>query len=80
VIVELRDLELQFKGGLTMAQSPTLFADEKEARTEAFRRLSDMRANRAIVHRVAEGRIYSLPQRLVVLDGVDKVLFKTDRQ
>jgi hypothetical protein len=63
-----------------MAQSPTLFADEKEARTEAFRRLSDMRANRSIVHRVAEGRIYSLPQRLVVLDGVDKVLFKTDRQ
>jgi hypothetical protein len=74
----LRDLELQFKGGLTMAQNPTLFTDEKEARMEAFGRLTAMRAKRAIEQQAAEGRIQGLPQRLEILDGAGKVLFEAD--
>ena len=74
----LRDLELQFKGGLTMAQNPTLFTDEKDARMEAFGRLTAMRAKRAIEQQVAEG--YGLPQRLEILDGAGRVLFEADLQ
>ena len=76
----LRDLELQFKGGLTMAQNPTLFTDEKDARMEAFGRLTAMRAKRAIEQQVAEGRIHGLPQRLEILDGAGKILFEADLQ
>jgi hypothetical protein len=76
----LRDLELQFKGGLTMAQNPTLFTDEEGARMEAFGRLTAMRAKRAIEQQVAEGRIHGLPQRLEILDGAGKVLFEADLQ
>lgn len=35
----LTDLLLQFKGGLTLDQNPTLFTDRVEAETEALRRL-----------------------------------------
>ena len=35
----LTDLLLQFKGGLTLAENPTLFTDRTEAETEALRRL-----------------------------------------
>jgi len=32
----LRGLDLQFKGGLTMAQNPTIFTDQQEAKYEAM--------------------------------------------
>lgn len=35
----LADLALQFKGGLTIEENPTLYTDETEARTEAIARL-----------------------------------------
>lgn len=35
----LRGLELQFKGGLTIAANPTIFTEEDEARIEARQRL-----------------------------------------
>jgi hypothetical protein len=45
----LHGLELQFKGGLTMAQNPTIFTDHQEARYEAFGRLTAMRAAQAVL-------------------------------
>jgi len=35
----LRDLSLQFKGGLSVDENPTLFTDEQEAVVEVHRRL-----------------------------------------
>jgi len=40
----LRDLSLQFKGGLSVDENPTLFTDEQEAVTEVHRRLDSMRS------------------------------------
>jgi hypothetical protein len=45
----IRGLELQFKGGLTMAQNPTILTDEQEAKYEAFGRLTAMRAAQAVL-------------------------------
>ena len=45
----LRDLELQFKGGLTSDENPTLFTDRREARIEAFARLTVMQASHALL-------------------------------
>ncbi len=45
----LRDLDLQFKGGLQIEENPTLFTDEKEAKYEAFGRLTAMRASQSIL-------------------------------
>jgi hypothetical protein len=45
----LRDLDLQFKGGLQIEENPTLFTNEKEARYEAYGRLTAMRARQAIL-------------------------------
>ena len=45
----LRDLELQFKGGLQIEENPTLFTEEQEAKYEAFGRLTAMRAGQAIL-------------------------------
>jgi hypothetical protein len=74
----LRGLELQFKGGLTMAQNPTLFTDEKEAKIEAFGRVTAMRAKRAIERQVASGDLRGIPERLEILDGDGKLLFEAD--
>ena len=40
----LRDLSLQFKGGLSVEENPTLFTDEQEAIAEVHRRLDRMRS------------------------------------
>jgi hypothetical protein len=45
----LRDLDLQFKGGLQIDENPTLFTDRQEAHLEAYGRLTAMRANQAIL-------------------------------
>ncbi|RJP21198.1 MAG: hypothetical protein C4529_08015 [Deltaproteobacteria bacterium] len=45
----LRGLELQFKGGLTMAQNPTIFSDQQAAKYEAYGRLTAMRAAQAVL-------------------------------
>lgn len=52
----LKDLELQFKGGLTIAQHPTLFTAKAEAEIEAYGRLVAMRASQAIARHVSEGK------------------------
>ena len=45
----LRDLEMQFRGGLQIEENPTLFTDRQEARIEAYGRLTAMRASQAIL-------------------------------
>ncbi len=45
----LRDLELQFKGGLQIEENPTLFTDEQAAKYEAYGRMTAMRASQAIL-------------------------------
>lgn len=45
----LRDLDLQFKGGLQIDENPTLFTHRQEARLEAYGRLTAMRASQAIL-------------------------------
>ena len=45
----LRDLDLQFKGGLQIEENPTLFTDEQGAKYEAYGRLTAMRASQAIL-------------------------------
>ena len=74
----LKDLELQFKGGLTVAQHPTLFTEKAEAEIEAYGRMVAMRASRAIARRVAEGQPLKGTNRIEVLDGNGKVLFEAE--
>ncbi len=45
----LRDLELQFRGGLQIDDHPTLFTDPREARVEAFGRLTVVQASQALL-------------------------------
>ncbi len=45
----LRDLDLQFKGGLQIDENPTLFTDRQEARLEAYGRMTALRASQAIL-------------------------------
>lgn len=74
----LKDLELQFKGGLTMAQHPTLFTEEAEAKVEACGRMVAMRASQVIARRATEGKPLDGAHRIEVLDGNGKVLFEAD--
>jgi len=74
----LRDLQLQFKGGLTMASNPTLFTDRGEAEVEAYGRLVAMHASRAIARQAAEGLALNRARRIQVLDGDGKVLFEAE--
>ena len=74
----LRRLELQFKGGLTMDRTPTLFTDRKEAEIEAYGRLVAARAAKAIARRIRAGDRAELPDRIEILDGQGNVLFEAD--
>lgn len=74
----LRGLELQFKGGLTMAIKPTLFTEGTEARIEAYGRLVAMRASQVIARLAADGKALNLADRLEILDGDGKILFEAD--
>ena len=71
----LRDLELQFKGGLSAEKNPTLFTDRAEAQAEAQARLVALRASQAIVRR-AKG--IQDARRIAVMDADGKVLFDAD--
>jgi len=74
----LRGLELQFRGGLTMAIKPTIFTEEAEARIEAYGRLVAMRAAQVIARLAADGKALNLADRLEILDGDGKILFEAD--
>ena len=73
----LEKLYLQFKGGLTLEDDPTIFTDEKEAKIEAFGRLTAHRAARAILR---QGRLDLLQQaaKLEIFDGNGRRLFQAD--
>ena len=70
----LRDLALQFAGGLTMDEHPTLFTEEREAEIEAYGRLVALRAAQAIAR--SDIRFQDVT-RIELLDGDGKVLFES---
>ncbi|MBD3337215.1 MAG: hypothetical protein GF355_17010 [Candidatus Eisenbacteria bacterium] len=73
--VSLHDLALQLKGGLTMAENPTIFTDEHEAYIEGHGRLMALRAAEAIAR--SEARFQDVT-RLELLDADGKVVFETE--
>jgi hypothetical protein len=73
----LRDLELQFRGGLTCDDNPALFTDRREAEVEAFGRFVAMRAARAIA-RGGNGEALQRADRVEILDADGKVLFRAE--
>ena len=70
----LKDLELQFKGGLTIDENPTLFTDQKEAEVEAYGRFI---AAQAIARSGACSKIPNAT-RIELLDGDGNLLFEAD--
>ena len=75
--VALRKLELQFRGGLTSEQHPTLFSDRKEAEIEAFGRLTAMRAAEAIAQQARAG-ILAGPCKVVIHGADGRVVFEAE--
>ena len=73
----LRDLELQFRGGLGCEQHPALFTDRGEAEGEARCRLVGMQAALAIA-REGDGELLRRASRVEILDQDGEVLFRTD--
>ena len=69
----LRELELQFKGGLTIEENPTLFTDAKEAEVEAKRRMHLVNAWEAIAENLQDGT-----DKIEILDRDGIVLFSAD--
>jgi hypothetical protein len=61
---------LQFRGGLNMAQRPTIFTDRKEAELEAYGRLLAVRA----AHAVARGA--GSVDRVELYDTQGKLVFQ----
>ena len=73
----LRDLELQFKGGLTIEENPTLFTDHREAEVEAFGRIVAMRAAQAIVRERGKAKLEEAV-RIELHDADGTVIFGAD--
>ena len=73
----LADLQLQFRGGLTIDRNPTLFTDEQEAQIEAYGRLVAGRASRSIARAVAAGDVCAAT-RIELLDPHGKVVFEAE--
>ncbi len=74
----LRELELQFKGGLTIDRNPTIFTDKRQAEIEGYGRLVAMRASRAISQRLRADASAEVPDRIEILDGQGNLLFEAD--
>ena len=73
----LRELELQFKGGLDMDRNPTLFTERKEASEEALSRMLLMRAFRAIFQS-RDKELLKIGIRLVIFDKANRPVFEVD--
>ena len=78
VEVTLRKLELQFRGGLTCEQHPTLFSDRKEAEVEAFGRLTAARAAEAIADQARKGVLAAGPCKVVIHGADGQVVFEAE--
>ena len=74
----LRDLELQFKGGLTMAQHPTLFTDKAEAEFEASGRLIALLVFKALFQKIPQAKQLKGACRVQVLDERGQILVETE--
>ena len=73
----LKDLALQFKGGLTIEDNPTLFTDHREAEVEAYGRYIAMKATQAIARSGAGAKLQNAT-RLEVLDADGRIVFEMD--
>jgi len=73
----LRELELQFKGGLTIDRNPTIFTDRREAEIEAYGRLVAARASRAIA-RSEKGADLEAVSRIELIDADGTVVLEAD--
>lgn len=74
----LRDLELQFKGGLTMDdRNPTIHTDRKEAEVDAYGRLVAMNAGRELARKCAEASLEGI-SRVMFMDGDGNVVHDFD--
>ena len=74
----LKDLELMFKGGLTAAEHPTLFTEQREAEIEAYGRVVAMKVARVVAQQAASGKSFEGVDRIEIFDGDGKVLFETE--
>ena len=73
----LKDLELQFKGGLKIEENPTLFTEQQEAEIEAYGRLTAMRATQAIARSGAGSKLQNAT-RLEIYRADGTLVFETD--
>jgi len=73
----LKDLELQFKGGLTIEDNPTLFTDHWEAEVEAYGRFIAMKATQAIAKSGAGAKLRDAT-RLELLNADGNIVFDMD--
>jgi len=73
----LRSIERQIKGGLTIAENPTIFTERAEAEAAAHLRLVAMRAADAIADAAPEESMRDAA-RVAVLDRDGRVLFESD--
>ena len=71
----LRNLELQFRGGLTCDRNPSLFTNREEAEAEATTRLVAAKVAKAIAASPAVGTLRDA-QSVVIHDGSGRQLFR----
>ena len=76
-LASLKDLELQFKGGLTADESPTLFTERDEAEAEAHGRLVALWATQAIAQSGTGAKLQNAT-RIELPDDDGAVVFETD--
>jgi len=75
----LAGLERQFKGGLTIAENPTIFTDRAEAEMEARTRMIALRTSAAIL-RSAPGQALAEARRFELKDAAGNVILAGDLQ
>jgi hypothetical protein len=73
----LRSLERQFRGGLSIRDTPTIFTDRAEAEGEAHLRLVAMRASDAIRDAAPEEEMRNARQ-VALLDADGKTIFAAE--
>ncbi|MCK4414817.1 MAG: hypothetical protein KAY32_14880 [Candidatus Eisenbacteria sp.] len=73
----LRDLERQFKGGLTMDDHPTLLTDRREAEVEAHARIIAVQVSRVLAN-VDPKDLLSRAVSIELLDAEGCPVFEAD--
>lgn len=73
----IKDLELQFRGGLTCEKHPAIFSEKAEAEIELYGRIVAMRAAQAISRMGAKAGIQAA-KRIQVIGPDGAVLFDAD--